>query len=269
MATFTSSTNLTPEFCDTFGITKVHKSFTGGQKHVFIVTKKGDKCALKVFINYGKRDIRELSIYKEFKDVADIPKILSIEDYNGDKIVFETYIEGDNLKDVFSNYKGDNNKVIGLISYVCNILKPFWERKPSIIHRDIKPSNIIIRPSGNPVVIDFGIARNLGEESITDTGQPQPHSWPFAAPEQYAGEKNLISYRTDFFSLGVLAYYLFYNILPFGTTKEAIKEKYNKNDLSYNTTDECNLNPFFNETLRVMPAERPRTPDILINLLQQ
>ena len=147
-------------------------------------------------------------------------------------------------------------------------MKPFWERTPSIIHRDIKPSNIIIRPSGHPVVIDFGIARDLGDESITDTDQPQPGSWQFAAPEQYAAKKYLISYRTDFFSLGVLAYYLFYNKLPFGTTKETIAEKYNKNYLLYDTIDECKLNPFFMETLKVLPAERPRTPDILLSLLQ-
>ena len=102
MATFTGP-HLTQEFRDTFEISEVHEFFTGGQKHVFIVTRRGEKCALKVFINYGKREIRELSIYKEFKDIVDIPKILSIEDYNGDKIVFETYIIGESLKDIIDN----------------------------------------------------------------------------------------------------------------------------------------------------------------------
>lgn len=267
MATFTVP-QLTKNFRDTFEITDVHNSFTGGQKQVFIVTKKSEKCALKIFMNYGKREIRELNIYKEFEYIADIPKILSIENYEGDKIVFETFIQGENLKDIFKTYKGNNDKVTKLISHVCNTLKPFWERNPSIIHRDIKPSNIIVRPNCIPVVIDFGIARDLGEKSITDTGQPQPGSWRFATPEQYAGKKELVSYRTDFFSLGVLAYYLFYNKLPFGDTKEAIAEKYNKKDLSYDTVEECKLTSFFNETLKVLPAERPRTPDILISLLQ-
>ena len=99
MVTF-SKTTLTPEFCKTFEISEVHESFSGGQKHVFIVTKKNEKCALKVFIDYGEREIRELNIYKEFKHIADIPKILSIEDHEGDKIVFETFINGDNLKDI-------------------------------------------------------------------------------------------------------------------------------------------------------------------------
>ena len=104
---------------------------------------------------------------------------------------------------MFKTYKGSNDKVTKMISHVCNTLKPFWERNPSIIHRDIKPSNIIVRPNCIPVVIDFGIARDLGEKSITDTGQPQPGSWRFATPEQYAGNKELITFRTHFFSLGV------------------------------------------------------------------
>ncbi len=268
MQTFTNP-QLNKEFCDTFGITEIYTSFTGGQKHVFIVDRKGEKCALKIFKNYGRREIRELNIYEEFKGIDDIPKIITIEDYGDDKIVFETFIEGDNLKDVYSNYKGDHNKIIDLISHVCNILKPFWERVPPIVHRDIKPSNIIIRPNGVPVLIDFGIARDLGDISITHTGQPQPGSWPFAAPEQYAGRKELISYRTDFFSLGVLSYYLYYNELPFGNQKEKIEKKYNSNNLSYYTTSECKLNPFFDGTFKVLPAERSRTPGMLIKLLQQ
>ncbi|MFC2138759.1 serine/threonine protein kinase [Bacteroidota bacterium] len=141
----------------------------------------------------------------------------------------------------------------------------FW--KKGIIHRDIKPSNIIIKTDGTPVIIDFGIARVLGDTSITDTGLPQPGSWRFAAPEQYLGKKHLIDYRTDFFSIAVLAYFLQFNKLPFGNKQEDIANEFKKDPIPYYTDDNCCLNQLFSSCFRNIPAQRPRKPEILIQLV--
>ncbi|HYC85367.1 MAG TPA: protein kinase [Chryseosolibacter sp.] len=266
MPTFTKL-QLTEDFKQHFGITDVHASFDGGQKKVFIVSRKGSKVALKIFINYGDREIRELKIYTEFEKTMYVPKIIEQADYEKDKVVFETYIEGDNLDSIGHKFKNDEASVRNLLKQLIAILTPFWNRDPSIVHRDIKPSNIIISTDGQAHVIDFGIARILGEDSITDTTAPQPGSWKFAAPEQYSGKKDLISYRTDFFSLSVLAYFLFYGTLPFGNTIEKIAAAYNMNPLNFSVT-ECGLKNFFNGCFRIAPAERPRNTDKLLSLLE-
>lgn len=266
MATFTSPT-LSEEFKSKFEISDVHKAIPGGQKHVFIITRNGTKYALKIFKNYGKREARELSIYEEFKGYANLPSIHSIEDHEDDKVVFEHYIDGPNLQEIIHTYQGNELRVKKLIKCIGITMKPIWERDPSIIHRDFKPSNLIIQSDDTPAVIDFGIARDLGEESITDTGFAQPGSPRFAAPEQYLGKKDLIDYRTDFFSLAVVAYYAYYNKLPFGNTVDEIAEQYKKSPIPYASDASCGLNELFKSCFTALPAERPRNPDLLIELV--
>jgi serine/threonine-protein kinase len=110
---------------------------------------------------------------------------------------------------------------------------------------------------GLPVVLDFGIFKDSELTTITDTGV-QPNSWPFAAPEQLLGNKNHISYRTDFFSLGVLAYVLYHQKLPFGAQRDDVVAKMVAKDLSYTKEDACKLNAFFEATLNFDVSKRPR-----------
>ena len=76
-----------------------------------------------------------------------------------------------------------------------------------VIHRDIKPQNVLIDERGNPRIIDFGLARILEEEGITDTGTVMgtPH---YMSPEQVMAQGEQIDQRTDVYSLGALLYEL-------------------------------------------------------------
>jgi serine/threonine protein kinase len=74
-----------------------------------------------------------------------------------------------------------------------------------LVHRDIKPANIMFRDADTPVLVDFGIARDLCATSLTLDWQPRGPGTPYyAAPEQLRNEKRLISWRTDQFALGVV-----------------------------------------------------------------
>lgn len=67
-----------------------------------------------------------------------------------------------------------------------------------VIHRDIKPGNIMIRSDGSPVIIDFGIARQLENPSMTQTHE-RVLTLQFASPEQLYGEP--VGPQSDVFSL--------------------------------------------------------------------
>ncbi|MEM7312822.1 MAG: serine/threonine-protein kinase, partial [Planctomycetota bacterium] len=91
-----------------------------------------------------------------------------------------------------------------------------------VIHRDLKPGNICVKSSGQPVILDFGLAKR----TLRGTEEPQNHltetgafvgSLPWASPEQAEGEAN-IDVRTDVYSLGVVAYQLLTGEFPYDVT---------------------------------------------------
>lgn len=259
-------TNFNNDFLNHFEIQKFfQKEKKGGQKSVYFVERNGVKQVMKLF-NGGKDDrfIREMQIYEKYKTIDGIPKIFNITEFEGEALTFEQYINGNTLIDIVANYKENNELIVQLVKRIFEILIPIW--KDRYVHRDLKPENIIIKPNGFPVIIDFGIARDLDSVSITGTGA-QPGSLKWAAPEQYAGQKDMISYRTDFFSLGVIAYYLYHQRFPFGDKPHDIAIKFKSGDESFKMANGCNMINFLKEAMKFKPSHRPKDYNDLIKLL--
>lgn len=255
-----------PDFLNHYQITDFFQAEKkGGQKSVYFPIQHGKRVVLKLF-HGGKDDRfdREMKIYDKYKDMDGIPIVYLIDEYHDEVVVFEEFIEGDTLADIAPKYENNNDRIKELLSDIFHILTPVW--KDRFVHRDLKPENIIIRSNGKPVILDFGIARDLDAGSITGTGL-QPGTWKWAAPEQYLGQKDMISYRTDFFSIGIIAYYLYYQNLPFGNTADEIDKRFKSNDESFISKDECLLNKFLIEVMKFKPSHRPKDIEDLINFL--
>ncbi|MFD8911504.1 protein kinase [Streptomyces sp. NPDC059575] len=73
-----------------------------------------------------------------------------------------------------------------------------------VVHRDLKPSNVVLSPEG-PRVIDFGISRAVGQETLTMTGRVIGTP-PFMSPEQLRSPRH-VGPGSDVFSLGTLLVY--------------------------------------------------------------
>jgi len=257
---------LTDAFQKQFNIAKILDSFTGGQKTVWIIEDNdGKKMAMKSFVYGNIRDLQEMDILKRFKDSSGIAKVIKIEYYQGKPLLFEEFVDAPDLDNIMVTYSNDSDKVTTFIKDIAEILKPIWEAE--IVHRDLKPKNIKILPDGKPIILDFGIARDLAVESITNTGDNQPMTWDYASPEQYSKDKNSISYRTDFFCIGLIAYRLYYQQHPFGNTKAEIENKFTIGNNTIHLTPNDPLNNFFKATLTIDPSGRPRSVDLLLSTL--
>ena len=89
-----------------------------------------------------------------------------------------------------------------------------------VVHRDIKPSNILVTADGEPMLLDFGIARVLGdsEGGVSATQESVRAMTPdYASPEQLLNRP--ISTATDIYSLGVLLYKLLCGRMPHVTSR--------------------------------------------------
>ncbi|MBP7381879.1 SUMF1/EgtB/PvdO family nonheme iron enzyme [Myxococcota bacterium] len=85
-------------------------------------------------------------------------------------------------------------------------------RPAPVIHRDIKPGNIQIMEDGRVKLLDFGLARTAGDQSLTGTGQ-LVGTPAFMAPEVLKGEP--ATARSDVYSLGMVLYRMLTGRMPF------------------------------------------------------
>lgn len=86
--------------------------------------------------------------------------------------------------------------------------------REGILHRDLKPANVMIRPEGAPVLLDFGVARDLNAETLTRTGA-LVGTPAYMAPEQANAEREALSPRTDVYGLGAVLYELLAGRAPY------------------------------------------------------
>ncbi|WP_157838340.1 serine/threonine-protein kinase [Nocardia farcinica] len=86
-----------------------------------------------------------------------------------------------------------------------------------LVHRDVKPSNILLRPDGFAYLIDFGIARGVGQTSLTATGLTIG-TWAYMAPERFSGHADA---RSDVYSLACVLFESLTGRRPYGDTDPA------------------------------------------------
>ena len=213
---------------------------TGGMGSVYLAshTQVNRKVAIKSLL---PQFMANTEIKQRFKNEASTlahlqhPNIVGLFDYTEDEtgmyLVME-YVDGTPLDDFIKNVTGPmpEKRAVPIMKEI--LLGFSYAHQKGVVHRDIKPANIIITKSDGAKILDFGIARLVGEgnHNLTKTGT-QMGTVFYMSPEQVQGKK--LDHRSDIYSLGITFYQMLTGINPYNgiTTEYEVFSRIVKEDL--------------------------------------
>jgi serine/threonine protein kinase len=182
-------------------------------------TQLDRKVALKVPLFLDDSDERIARFAREARTAAHLhhPNICPVFDVGSqDGVQFLTmaYVEGETLGALLKRTGPlPAPQAVEILRKLAGALQEAHDA--GVIHRDLKPSNVMIDKRGEPIVMDFGVARRTGDEvGLTRSGAPlgTPAYMP---PEQVTGDCHAHGPQSDIYSLGVIMYELLTGRLPF------------------------------------------------------
>ena len=211
----------------------------GGQGQVFLAedTKLGRKVALKVLATAFSRTSHSLHRFqREATSLSKLnhPGLCAVYDageIDGIPYIAMQHIEGVTLAKSIAARKASSagplsrEEVLGAARVVERAARALHAaHEAGLIHRDIKPGNIMLTRDSEPVILDFGLARDEhgGLETLTQSGDIMGTP-AYMSPEQLSGPASTLDRRTDVYALGVTLYQCVTLHLPFeASTREAL-----------------------------------------------
>jgi serine/threonine-protein kinase PpkA len=191
------------------GYSIVHIIGQGGQAQVYLAEREHD--GLRVAIKVLDRTLRQDRVFlerfvREYKLIAKLENeyVAKIYDqgFAGDYpyIAMEFLPSGTLAARIREGIS--SRSALRIASQVARALDAIHAQ--GIVHRDLKPANILFRPDGRPVIVDFGLAKDLSSTAaLTAAGQllATPR---YMSPEQCLGRP--VDARSDLYGLGAIFY---------------------------------------------------------------
>lgn len=203
----------------------------GGQGAVYRAVQKNSRTLVAIKFLYSsegltdamkQRFAREITLLRHLKH----PYIVKIFDSGIDPHPYYVmeYIKGSTLTDYVENNKISAVNTVRLMTKVCAAI--YYAHQHDVIHRDLKPPNILVEQNGNPKILDFGLAKQLGTSTTITAGMELAGTLAYMAPEQaglQAREKT--DPRTDTYTLGLILYRLLTRQFPYPVDVIKLGEK--------------------------------------------
>lgn len=198
-----------------------HEIGRGGTSSVFAATRDVGGAAVDVAIKVLHRGTDSSDLHERF---AFERRTLASLDHPGIARILDAGTTGDDLPFVvLERIHGEPITVwcgrhhltpkarIEIFLQVCAAIE--YAHSRLVVHRDLKPSNVLVTAEGRVKVVDFGLARDLGEETDPTATVERRLTLRYASPEQILGDPPATS--SDIYSAGLLLYELLVGRLPF------------------------------------------------------
>jgi tetratricopeptide (TPR) repeat protein len=131
------------------------------------------------------------------------------------------FIRGEGLRDYAEKQRLNSRQRLEIVVKVCDAVHHAHQR--GLIHRDLKPGNILVDETGQPKILDFGVARVTDSDAQatmqTDVGQ-LVGTLAYMSPEQVLADPLELDIRSDVYALGVILYELLAGRLPYNVSKK-------------------------------------------------
>lgn len=178
------------------------------------------------------------------------------------------FVDGLALMNYAEHHDLNTPQRLGLLAKVCDAVQ--HAHMNSVIHRDLKPANVLVDRSGQPKVLDFGIARMTDSDVQATTIRTQVGhllgTIPYMSPEQITGDPANVDTRSDIYALGVIGYELLAARLPHDlhsrTVPEALRVMTEEDITPLSVIDRAfrgDLDTIFGKALARDKAERYQT----------
>lgn len=193
-----------------------------GAVYLALDTQLDRKVALKTpkldtEVQLNPRDVME-RFYREAKAAATLRSpficpVYDVGEIDGQHYITMAYIDGSPLSNFLTREERLSEKEIAVT--ICKLALGLEEaHRIGVIHRDLKPGNIMIDHKGEPVVMDFGLARRCGDVKMTPRGAILGTP-SYIAPEQVSASYRQAGPQSDIYALGVIMYQLITGQLPY------------------------------------------------------
>jgi len=137
----------------------------------------------------------------------------------GVRYLVEEFIDGRDLSTELRMEKAiPERRALEIVRKLAEALGYAWD-KFKIVHRDIKPENVMLAASGEPKLMDLGIAKSLADEGSKTKPGVVMGTPGYMSPEQRAGAKD-IDFRADIYSLGAVLRHVVTGVHPSSGSEE-------------------------------------------------
>ncbi|ADZ93370.1 response regulator [Marinomonas mediterranea] len=159
---------------------------------------------------------REFSICQRLKQVEGVVEAFALERHENSVCIVYEYASGLSLNNYVKQHSVALREALSIALRVVTTLSDIHNEQ--VIHGDLTPRNVLWDSQhGTLTLLDFGIAREFGEQELKAQSQKFMGSLHYSSPEQTGRVNRVLDYRTDYYSLGTTLYHLLSGRPPFET----------------------------------------------------